>query len=400
MSVLAPVPGDPDAVRLLASRLTEGGARLDATAGVLLRLRAGAVWDSPAGQAFTARLGTVPGVLERVARRHAGAAVALRAFADALGEAQAVTGVALREHDEAERFHALLEDRAFALVTAGADESTADLARVRAVQREQVAVMNAARARHAAAVEALGAADRRCTGVLRALADDGLADPWGHRALHTVSDVGHGIGSLGSLAVAAPELAPLAAVADVVGTLSDGALLVGYGDGSWSELGANAGLSAVGVAGSTLRSGATAGARLTAGGVEVTTSLSAGERLGVGAARAARDRLRAARARFAPPDVGPATPSHLLGGPAVPVAVGAAPAAGGLLARASAGLRGARAAVRARADAAFLDGWRLASAGGAGTRRMYAGGVTLELAEKGGRPLTGRLGEGGGRAGP
>ena len=74
MSGLPPLPGDPAAVRLLADRLTSSAQRLSGLAGVLARLRDGATWEGPAGEAFGARLREVRPVLDAVAQRLGGAA--------------------------------------------------------------------------------------------------------------------------------------------------------------------------------------------------------------------------------------------------------------------------------------------------------------------------------------
>ncbi|HET7760810.1 MAG TPA: hypothetical protein VFL46_00515, partial [Phycicoccus sp.] len=153
MTVLAPLPGDPDAVRLLAERLATTGERLSGLAAVLVRLRdEGAVWDGPAGRAFAARIGPLPGVIDAAARRHLGAVAPLRALADALEDAQVVIAAAQREHDAAEGEYTRLEDHAWTLTAAGVAESDAALLAVRLRQREDVEAMQRAGRRHALAV--------------------------------------------------------------------------------------------------------------------------------------------------------------------------------------------------------------------------------------------------------
>ena len=153
MSGLPPLPGDPAGVRLLADRLTSSAQRLAGLAGVLARLRDGATWEGPAGDAFGARLREAPPVLDSVAQRLGGAAGPLREFAAAMEEAQAVIGAAVRDEGDAEHAYAVLEDRAYALVRAGSGEDAPDLLLVRHLQRGQAEAMAVARARHAAAVE-------------------------------------------------------------------------------------------------------------------------------------------------------------------------------------------------------------------------------------------------------
>ena len=122
MTGLPPLPGHPGAVRLLADRLASTAQRLSALAAVLARLRDGATWDGPAGEAFGARLREMGPVLDAVAVRLGGAAAPLRALAAAMEEAQAVVTAAVLDVDEAEHAYAVLEDRAAALVSAGVGE--------------------------------------------------------------------------------------------------------------------------------------------------------------------------------------------------------------------------------------------------------------------------------------
>src|SRR5690242_9218848 len=106
MSELPPLPGHPGAVRVLADRLAATSQRLSALAGVLARLRDGATWDGPAGEAFGTRLREVGPVLDAVAARLGGAAAPLRGLAVAMEEAQAVIAAAVLEADEADHAYA------------------------------------------------------------------------------------------------------------------------------------------------------------------------------------------------------------------------------------------------------------------------------------------------------
>lgn len=376
MTVLAPLPGDPDAVRLLAERLATTGERLSGLAAVLVRLRdEGAVWDGPAGRAFAARIGPLPGVIDAAARRHLGAVAPLRALADALEDAQVVIAAAQREHDAAEGEYTRLEDHAWTLTAAGVAESDAALLAVRLRQRENVEAMQRAGRRHALAVERFRDEDRRSASRLRTLADDGLADPWAYRALRGAGALGDGLGSTGALVPVAPELGPVSLAGDALGAVSGAGLLVGYGEGRWSYVAARAGLAAVGFGGAALRSGAIAD------GARAGRRLSTQERLAAGAAREARRRIAATRARLHVPDPG-STPSALLGGPAVRTAT--RPAGSTLRRNAVA----ARAAARAAAERAFLADWRAAT--GQGTRPMYVAGVTLQAGAAAGEKATDR----------
>ncbi|WP_345205671.1 hypothetical protein [Fodinibacter luteus] len=388
MTRLPPLPGDPGAVRLLADRLATTGGRLSALAAVLGRLRDGATWDGPAGEAFGARLRELPPVLDAVSARLGGAASPLRALAAAMEQAQAVVSTAVRDDDDAQHAYAALEDRAYALVCAGSSEDSPDVLVVRHLQREQVEQQAAARARHAAAAEGFREADRRCALALRALAVDDVADSLAYRVVAGASRAAHDVATLGAVGVAVPELRPVAAVADAAAVAADTTLLVAYGEGSWSDLSAGAGLAATGVLGGVLRSGATAGARRTATGATVTRRLTAAQRLAIGTAREVRARRDEVRARF---DVPPArgTPSALTGGPTPRAAREPlwrlTPAEAAQRVRRAAGTSAARArtAARSQADRAFLDDWRLATANGPQAQRMYVAGATLEVTATG-----------------
>ena len=392
MSALPPLPGDPAAVRHLAQRLLTSAQRLAALAAVLARLRDRATWEGTAGDAFGARLHDVPPVLDAVAQRLGGAAAPLRALADAMEEAQAVIGAAVREDADAEHAYAVLEDRAFALVHTGSGEDSPELLLVRHLQRDQVEVRTLARARHTAAVERFREADRRCARALRVLSVDGIADSLTYRAVVGAGSVGHGVASLGTVATAVPWLRPVAAVGEGVGLAADTALLLAYREGDAAALAAGAALGATGAAGGVLRRGAVQGAQRSTTGVTVTRGLTAQERLRLGAVAEVRARRDDLRRRFAAaPDRG--TPSALLGGPAVRPPRAPSPAgAAAVRAAVSGRVVRARALAGARADAAFRDDWRLATANGVSAQRMYTAGATLEVATRAGKGAVGVAG--------
>jgi hypothetical protein len=398
VSGLPPLPGHPGAVRLLADRLASTATRLAALASVLARLRDGATWDGPAGEAFGARLREVGPVLEAVSERVGGAAPPLRSLAGVMEEAQGVVARAVLEVDEAQHAYAGLEDRAAALVAGGAGADDAGMLLRRHLQLEQVEAEQLARARHLAAAERFHEADRRCAAVLRSLSVDGLADSVPYRVLVGASTVGHDVATLAPAATVLPELAPVVSVADALAVAADATLFVAYDEGDGGALARSAALSGLGAAGGVLRAGATAGAERTAAGVVSTARLTGQQRLALGVVHEVRRRRDALRASFhVPPARG--TPSALVGGPPVR-AVGGGGGAGGsglgsglsvpaVLERARTGAQRAAARARtaavARVDKAFLDDWRLATANGPQAERMYTAGVTLETAAAGAR---------------
>lgn len=374
--ILQPLPGNPDGIRVLADRLTASARRTAAITGVLARLRGGATWVSTAGEAFGARLGEVPPVLDAVSARLGGAAGPLRALADVMEEVQRVVEGAIRDDSDAQAGYAVLEDRAYVLVSGGSGEESPDLLVVRHLQREQLRVREMAHLRHAAAWERFREADRRCSATLRALSGDALADSGLYRLASGASTVGRDLASVGTVAAVVPQLKGVAFSGGVIGAVGDASLLVGYDEGSWSDLGKSTALAATGGAGGVLKAAGAAGARRTASGVVVTRRLTAQQRLAVGVATQARARRDAIRVKFeVPPDRG--TPSRFLGGPTP------APVKGPLVkvSRRQVVQR-VRSAAQAKADQAFLDGWRLASANGPQAQGMYASGVTLEVATK------------------
>ena len=378
---LRPLPGDPAAVRHLAGALRSTAARLGAISSTLARLRDGARWEGCAGAAFGARVGEVPGLLDAVAERCAGAAGPLLALAAVLEEVQPVIGVAVHDDDAATATYAALEDRVVLLLASGSTPDAPEVLVLRHLQREQVEAQVRARSHHAAAVERFREVDARVAASLRALAFDEIADSAAYRSLVAVNGTGRGLAAVGMLGPAAPELLPVALVGDAVASVSQVALLTAYGEGDASLLAADAALWATVGVGRSLKHGAVAGAEATAGGARATRTLTHQQRLAEGvvaATRARRDALRAAVAGV--PER--ATASALLGGPAVRAA--RVPVSGTVAGRASAAAREGASRLREAAHDQLrrrvLDDWRLASANGVAAQRMYATGVTLEVA--------------------
>ena len=392
MSGLPPLPGHPGAVRLLADRLAATAQRLSALAGVLARLRDGATWEGPAGEAFAARLREHGPVLDAVAARLGGAAAPLRLLADAMEEAQAVVASAVLDVDDAEHAYLVLEGRAAALLGAGGAEHDPGV---------MVAAPPAGRAGRGAT-----GGPRPPRGGRRALPGRRPAvrgaccaacpstaspTPCPTACSRVPAAAGHDVATLAPVATVVPELKPVVVVADAVATAADAALLAVYGEGDAGQLAVAAGVGAAGALGGALRFGATAGATRTTTGVVSTARLTTRQRVALGVAAEARARRDALRAAFrVPPSRG--TPSALLGGPAPRslshagwrVGGGAGVSAPVLLGRMAAGARRtsavAQRAARERVDRAFLDDWRLATANGPRAQRMYASGATLEVA--------------------
>lgn len=249
MSLLRPVGGSPEGVLAVADALAAGAARLDAVRSVLAGTGPDARWDGEAGRAFGERVGGFPPVLDAVVQRYAGAAAALRTLADVLAEVQRVTTAAVHTSDEAEQVYAVLEDRAYARIAAGAAEGDADVSALRRLQTEQMARSRDADLAHAAALGRFGEADRLCAARLRALAEDSLVDSHLYRALATAQDAGTAAAEVGTLGVAIPPLRPVGLVGGVVASGAQATILLGWGDGDWGAVATGAALAAVGAMG-------------------------------------------------------------------------------------------------------------------------------------------------------
>lgn len=381
---LAPLPGDPGSIRRLAGALAESARRFAATSATLGGLRAAAVWESPAGSAFGARVGRIPALLDAAAERYAACSAALLTLADSLERAQRVVAEAIDVADTSLREYRRLEDRATELATVGRGEDDPETVAMRLAQQRLMGARTAAEAAHRRAVAEHLDVDRRCAARLRRAAVDELADSALYRALRVGSDssrLSEGLELPGML------LPPLGVALGVVNAASAGLLRLVYDEGSWGSAAVNGSLSALGGWGKVLRRGSGLGAR-------IVTSETAGRTVrravqdthyttGARIRRATRDHVEArARAkltaftdptiRWLPGSGAPArgTPSALCGLPSAPSVA--------LRDR----LRGAPARMKSAAldqvNTHFLDSWRLASAGGSQTRRMYAAGVTLE----------------------
>lgn len=394
MSVLAPVPGDPASIRLLAASLTGAAERFGATTTALTGLCRGAVWDGPAGTAFTERVGRVPTLLDAAAIRYAACSAALLTLADSLADAQRVTATAIETDDRCRRDHLRLEERGIELISCGRDESDPELVAIRTAQQRVVGEQLEAQAAHRRAVADHLAVDRACAARLRHAAADSIADSRTYRLLR----LGSGDSRLSEgLVVPGMLLPPLGAVTGTANALSDGLLRLFYDEGSWSEVVAGGALAGLGGAGRLLRRGSVLGATLvgsqSASGPTRRAIVESHHTLGARMRIAGREELgeqaRARLNRFVDPTI-----RGLPGSGAVPsrgtstALVGLPPTAGGAAGRAL-GPR-LKSAAMEQVNTRFLDSWRMASAGGSATRRMYVAGVTLEGASKGARPIVRR----------
>ncbi|MDU0314374.1 hypothetical protein RKE38_11805 [Phycicoccus sp. M110.8] len=266
MRAPAPVDGDPATVRALAGTLAGQGDWLGSLGGSLRGLADPSLttWDSAAGVAFGRRCAGVAGVVDRLSRRYAVAARALVALAESLARAQATVAAAQRAHEEAWPEFLAAGD-AMALAESSDDPAVRSTApRLRARMAEAGQRVQAAEGRASAAREEFRAADRRCASVLASLRDDGLSDSGWYDAVTTTRDVAGAVGSVADTVALLPVppvragAESVAAVAGGAGLAADAALLMVWGDGSWSSLALGAAASAAGPVAGGLKTGARA----------------------------------------------------------------------------------------------------------------------------------------------
>lgn len=373
--VLQPIEGDPDSVRALAATLTSGAARLASVNSVLVGIKAGASWDSPAGELFEAAVRESPPVIDALIDRYAGAAAALRSFAASLEEAQALARSASAARHEAHDEHRRLEECA---VAAQADPVTSE--QVRRRQGEAMARMMAAEQQHDRAWDAFTRADRHLAARLRTLADDILDDPWHYTAFAKADEMSQELSAIPPVARRASFVGVLAATGDAAGLASQVGLLMIYGEGSWKQLGINTGARVAGVGARGLRTGALAGSA-------PATRLSDGRRIQVGE-KLSTTRRFVIGTREAIPSANPVLGRVLRGDGAIGSSrmavpldrLPAMPPTAGLPIAAKVQVWRARgvAAARRQAETAVLDDWRAATAGGRNAQMMFAAGSTLE----------------------
>jgi hypothetical protein len=261
---LPPLPGDPETARVLADVLAAQGGSLRSLANTLRRLGdpATTTWESPAGVVFTARAGGVAGVIERVGRRYAVSATAVRGLAAVLQECQAQVAWAQRVNEAAWPDFLAASEAKVVAESSAAPGSAAEAARCQVVMAQAGERAERAERVHAQASARYRDADRRCAAVLGGLLDDGLADRWHYDLLtgtsSTAAQVSQGCDG-------ARWVPGWGAAAKAVGTTADAAQLgsdlvvkVAYGDGSWRSIAVSGAAAALGQSATVLKQGAKA----------------------------------------------------------------------------------------------------------------------------------------------
>lgn len=356
---LAVMTGHPEQLRLLANSLMGGAARLSAVNTVLLRLRAGVVWESDSGRVFEAAVQAPPPIIAAAIERYAGAARAIRGLADELEEAQHEVTGAISSQTEAKRRHDVLMDRR------GFAVDPLEQATLEQAMDAEVVVMADAERRHTAAVHRHMAADRTCALQLRALADDVLDDTGGYTSLVNAGHVSKPVAFVGGFLPGQGKLVGVAGAG--AGVASRVGLLVFYDEGSWKEIGVNVLASAVTTCGSVLVAGSAIGAKaVTEGGKRVftkTANPSTGLRLGAGARKTYDDWILASRTKLGLP-----VTKQMPLVPPRPVFTNATTVDKG------------RALVLNQVDKAFMNNFELAMANGKGAQAMFVAGITTKHA--------------------
>ncbi|PRY56096.1 hypothetical protein BCF74_12045 [Knoellia remsis] len=373
--VLPQIEGDYTSAMAPADALSTGAARLSSINATLVGIKAGSSWESPAGEAFADAVRESPPLLDALIDRYRGAATAIRALADVLVETQVEARRAEELRSGAWFTYQSLEDRLVAL--AGQEPETSELSRL---QIEQVDWMNRATERHRRAWDRFTEADERCAVALRRLADDILDDSATYTALAKMQNYSEEIASIPSVFRRGP-VAALTTTGDVMGTVSDAALLIFYSEGSWKKVGVNVAARAASYGAGRLTVGSQLGARPfsrvadQSRGYVGDRQLTFGYRVGA----SIREGVHTAYPKISKgldPKYSPERMIVALTPPAMPAFKGMSWGQ-----KAAAAKTYAVTQARYQADKTFLDGWRAATAGGTTAQRMYVAGVTLERVE-------------------
>lgn len=395
-AALAAVPGDPDTVLALATRLRGQAAKVGSLARLLrsLTTAGGSGWQGPAAAAFTRRAEAAVTPLLRIETRYAVAAATLVPLAEALRECQAAVAAAVAERNDAfPRFLALGDAMAVAEQSAEAS-GRAQAVRLREAMVVQGCRVELAEAAHAAARERWRAADLRAAQLLGRLVQDGLADDRLYDALTATSRTTGATAEVAGALELVPPLragaAPVALAATGGQLASDVALRLAYGDGDWGTIVLRGAAAAAGPVGTGLKASAAAGRALPG---EATSAVRVGDRHTPGSAwrhamvrasvnppAAWPDRLRVGLAEGWADAVGVAKSGqvrNVVTGASIPS--GARARADWLRHR---GLDYARARATAYAANTWLDDWARATASGPTAQSVYVAGSGVSQAGK------------------
>ncbi|EAP98608.1 hypothetical protein JNB_00530 [Janibacter sp. HTCC2649] len=371
---LAPIEGNAEAVRALSRTLRAAAVKLTSMNAVLVGIKAGASWDSPAGDLFEAAVRQSPPILDALIDRYAGTASALMTFSDELEPAQARANAAASRHEASTREYFRLEDLLASVM------GTPDQVNVEDRQRHALQAMQSAEDDHAAAWRSFTAADRGLARQLRHLAHDLLDDSAFYSVLAKMDEFSEEMSYIPPATRRFPILNALGTAGDIAGGVSGVGLRLFYGEGSWKQVGVNVAASGTLMGAKGLKSGALAGSRSMsrlADGKRAYAGeqLSTKERLFIGT----REELHKKYPKLGTAVEGRFPESRMvIPLPKIPSML---PTKGMPLGEKAKIWRSqAKAVTQRQVDKVFLDDLRAASAGGPNAQRMFVAGSTLERA--------------------
>ncbi|MEO7268650.1 MAG: putative T7SS-secreted protein [Knoellia sp.] len=371
---LAPIEGNAEAVRALSRTLRAAATKLTSMNAVLVGIKAGASWDSPAGELFEAAVRQSPPILDALIDRYAGTASALMAFSDELDPAQARANAAISRYEASTREYFRLEDLLASVM------GTPDQVNVEDRQRHALQAMRTAEDDHAAAWRSFTAADRHLARQLRHLAHDLLDDSAFYSVLAKMDEFSQEMSYIPPVTRRLPVLNVLGTAGDVAGGVSEAALVLIYGEGSWKQVSINAAARGTVMGAKGLKTGALAGSRSM-------SRLADGKRAYAGEHLATKDRLfigTREELHKMYPKLGKAldgrVPQSRMVVPLAKVPPMLPTKGMPLREKAKIWRAQAKSVSQRQLDKVFLDDMRAASAGGANAQRMFVAGATLERA--------------------
>ncbi|MFC7488338.1 putative T7SS-secreted protein [Knoellia sp. CPCC 206453] len=371
---LAPIEGNPEAVRALSRTLRAAATKLTSMNAVLVGIKAGASWDSPSGELFEAAVRQSPPILDSLIDRYAGAAGALMTFSDELDPAQTRANAAISRHEGSTREYFRLEDVLASVM------GTPEQAVVEERQKHALQAMHSAQDDHTAAWKSFTAADQHLARQLRHLAHDILDDSAFYSVLAKMDEFSQELTYIPPVTRRFPLVSALATAGDLAGGVSGVSLLLLYGEGSWKQVGINVAASGTVMGAKGLKTGSLAASR-------PMSRLADGKRVYAGEQLSTKDRFfigtREELHKKYPKlgsAVDPRVPESRM---VIPLAKleSMLPTKGMPLGQKAKIWRAqAKSVSQRQVDKVFLDNWRAASAGGANAQKMFVAGSTLERA--------------------
>lgn len=375
-AVLVPVSGSSSSIREMASSLADLCAAIGHLGAQLEDLRTMATWESSAGLRFDAALALMPTALDQVRHRYLAASQALDEFAGHHHQASIDTERQAIRHRAAHEDIVAIEaeiTRAYADPDGATARSSWE-----SEQRQAVARATAAEEAFNRAWRAFDAAAADCRQRLHAAARDGIVDTGSYTAASAARSLAQSLTTaFGIVALLPTPAKPFAAAAAGVGAGvvlgADVLILLGYGEGSWSDITERALWNAAGRGAATMSRAAGIGAVKGVNGRWTGAQVGTGDRLRAGRRELADD-LAARRAALR----SPATDRHLY----APIVGGTrAPMIGPRQPLPTRAQRILQTTVEAKITG-INDRWRMAAAGGTNAVVLQASSVAITTAAK------------------